>query len=1571
MRYLFIAAALQLIFSSIVASSMQAAIVVTGNVTSYYNGTTSTYDGVVDPWHTFSLSVGQFTPGSLTISNGSGVYNNDDASIGVLAAGTVTVTGAGSSFGTAENLEVGGSGSGTLDITDGGRVSAGTVYIGFTSQSGLVNVGGGTGTSTLSSYGSPLYVGYGHHGTLNITGGGYVTNTGAYIGYFSNGSATVNVGGGTGTSTWNNNGGPLYVGDFAAGTLNITGGGIVSNSDGYIGRSSGHSDVVTVGGGSGASTWTNSGTLYLANEGNGTLNINTGGLVSATALVNGNGTSKLNFDGGTLRMVAPSSFSTPIDLLAGGATIDLPNSSNTIGLTGAINGTGGLTKTGAGRLRLSGANKYTGQTTISGGALLVLSGGAGLPTNSFLSLDGGVFAASGTFTRSIASSGAGKLQWTANGGGFAGSGGALTVNLGGASAEQVWGTSLGSTIQGPLIFGSSGATFKTLFQNPVDLNNSGITATRTVTMNGPASITAELSGVLRNSNGDAGLIKSGVGTLILSGTNTYTGDTTVAAGAVSVSNVGMAGTSSNLGANSTINLGATTVAATLKYTGAGETTDKVINLAGTTGGGIIDQSGTGLLKFTGNLTATESGAKTLTLQGSTAGTGEYAGVIADASGGTIGGTKTGTGTWTLAATNTYSGPTTVSGGILRVTNDGNLGAVPANFITGNIVLDGGTLQFGADFDISNNRGITLGAGGGTIDTQGFTNPSGYNAPAGGFAGTGDLTKVGAGAFFAATTTDDTNANWKKRLIIKEGTWRIVSTDGLPYSPPTSDGLQADQVTLDGGTWQIAGDITASNPRRGITVAAGGGTIDTQANSLNWAGPLASTTSAATLTKIGSGALTFNSNFASAYAGTININVGPVVLNGGTAMGDKAIVNLANTAGATLTVNDNETIGSLSGGGATGGNVYIPSGLVTGGNNKTTIYNGVISGAGGLMKAGTGTMTLTGANSYNSATSIAGGTLSVSNIGTASISSPLGTNSTINLGATTAAGTLKYSGSGETTDKVINLASTTGGGIIDQSGTGLLKFTSNFSASGIGAKTLTLQGSTAGTGEIDGSIVDNSATNKTSVSKTGTGTWTLAGAGAYSGTTTISNGVLLLGNDASLGDSQLILSVGTLAASGGERSVSNSTVLSGATFSIGGSDRFTFSGTFTNSGGNRTLNVINTETTTLSGTVNLSNDVTSRTLTIAGAGNTSITGTIINGSTSTAGRLTKNGTGTLTVSGLNPYAGRTSIQNGTLSATSLNKVTGGNSSSNLGAPTTVSNGTIALGSVTSNGTLLYTGAGEATDRVIDLTGSGTIDSSGTGALSFSSPFTATGPVSKSLTLQGSNTQNNSIAAAIVDNSATNKTSLIKSGGGKWMLSGASTYSGGTTVSNGVLVVAGEAATVGTGNVTVQGTATGTSLVVQGDVTNALSDTAILNLLGGGTPGLADQGYLDLGAGLNDRVGSLLLNGVLQAHGITFGSTASSAMFQSDEYFAGTGIITVSILGDFNGNSSVDAADFVAWRKNPGAYGGEIGYNLWRMNFGQTAGSGSGATMNAAVPEPATLMLLLVATVGWSSRRIRTA
>ena len=75
------------------------------------------------------------------------------------------------------------------------------------------------------------------------------------------------------------------------------------------------------------------------------------------------------------------------------------------------------------------------------------------------------------------------------------------------------------------------------------------------------------------------------------------------------------------------------------------------------------------------------------------------------------------------------------------------------------------------------------------------------------------------------------------------------------------------------------------------------------------------------------------------------------------------------------------------------------------------------------------------------------------------------------------------------------------------------------------------------------------------------------------------------------------------------------------------------------------------------------------------------------------------------------------------------------------------------------------------------------------------------------------------------------------------------------------------------------------------------------------------------------------------------------------------------GDYNNDDRVDAADYVAWRKNN--IDGQDGYNTWRANFG-TTNEGSGASLSAAgaVPEPSAAMLLAVA-IAAISRRLRGA
>jgi hypothetical protein len=101
-------------------------------------------------------------------------------------------------------------------------------------------------------------------------------------------------------------------------------------------------------------------------------------------------------------------------------------------------------------------------------------------------------------------------------------------------------------------------------------------------------------------------------------------------------------------------------------------------------------------------------------------------------------------------------------------------------------------------------------------------------------------------------------------------------------------------------------------------------------------------------------------------------------------------------------------------------------------------------------------------------------------------------------------------------------------------------------------------------------------------------------------------------------------------------------------------------------------------------------------------------------------------------------------------------------------------------------------------------------------------------------------------------------------------------------------------------------------------------------------------------------------------------ASGLEWDTSQLYA-TGVLSVvaGLPGDFNQNGVFDAADYVVWRKGLGTTYVQADYNVWRTHFGQTAGGGAGTIANTAVPEPTTLVMVIIGALAMSSLRCADA
>jgi fibronectin-binding autotransporter adhesin len=640
---------------------------------------------------TLTLSGVNTYSGATTI-NGGTVAINSGSSLGAsgvaatINAGTLEAT---ATFSTARNYTLGDAAS-TIMVDPAQTFTIGNVVSG---TGGLTK----TGTGTLTLSGANTY-----SGGTTINAGTVVVNSSASLGATS-GGATINAGSlevAAGYSTsW------VFTLGNSASTFRI------DPSQTFT--------VTSAIGGTGTLNKTGSGTMVLSgvntysggtNVGAGTLQISASErLADSGALTVSGGTFDLQTFNETVGTVTLSSGS-----IVGSGSATLTGSSYGVQsgtISGILSGTGAMTKTTSGTVTLSGANTYTGTTTIgsSGGAdggTLALSG-SGTISNATTTVYGGTLDLNGT-TQSINN--------LALGGGASGSTAVVTIGAGNLN--------LGNNISYAATNNPNGATISGVGGGKLNLLGN-----RIFTVNDSTAATADLTISVIIANGDATarqLTKSGAGTLVLTGINTYTGPTQVGGSGAGNST---AGTLQLSGSGKISDATATVVAGTLDLNGTTQTITNLnvsagSSLAGSTatvnigsggvlnlGGNVVYAGGALLAAGVGTISAGTlnlNGTRTFTVGDSTAVATDMAvsSVIANGSTGS-GLTKAGSGTLALTGANTFTGATTINAGTLTAVAASGSALGSTSGIT---VNSGGTLLLGANDQINNSATMSLGGG---------------------------------------------------------------------------------------------------------------------------------------------------------------------------------------------------------------------------------------------------------------------------------------------------------------------------------------------------------------------------------------------------------------------------------------------------------------------------------------------------------------------------------------------------------------------------------------------------------------------------------------------------------------------------------------------------------------------------------------------------------------------------------------------------------------------------------------------------------------------------------------------
>ena len=322
-----------------------------------------------------------------------------------------------------------------------------------------------------------------------------------------------------------------------------------------------------------------------------------------------------------------------------------------------------------------------------------------------------------------------------------------------------------------------------------------------------------------------------------------------------------------------------------------------------------------------------------------------AGVIS----GTANITKQGSGILNLQGVNTFVGDINVTAGTLGLVNDNNLGAASNKLtLTDATLLANQSLVLNHQLDIVNQATLDSAANTLTVDSV--------------VAG-GSLVKTGTGVVELANAN-----NAQSETVVNQGILQVSNNNNL--------GVAAAKVVLNGGIFQ---SIATQSYARDFTVGVNHGTVDvladttvTLANTIDGAGRL---------NKTGTGVLVLAGN--NSYQGGTAVNAGTLVVNSAANLGTGSELAVNNaTVQTTSTMDLQNLVLSGTSNVQADANLTVQNVAVTGVSNlltnSTLIISGIVSGAGALVKQGTGNLELSGVNTYSGGTTLASGTLTLAN-----------------------------------------------------------------------------------------------------------------------------------------------------------------------------------------------------------------------------------------------------------------------------------------------------------------------------------------------------------------------------------------------------------------------------------------------------------------------------------------------------------------------------------------------------------------------------------------------------------------